>query len=152
VLLVALIGISAGGGTGKPAGNAAPVVTLTAPPTHSHPATAAPAAIATKASTMGQPAAKAATRTRAPATATPAVSPSPTAAAHTTAPAAEPVVQAPTTPAQATPAVCHPLTRKGACYEPGEVCRKADHLISGVAGDGEPITCEDSSGWHWEPS
>jgi hypothetical protein len=24
--------------------------------------------------------------------------------------------------------------------------------MSGVAGDGEAITCEDNDGWRWEPS
>jgi hypothetical protein len=38
------------------------------------------------------------------------------------------------------------------CYEPGEYCRDSDHGSSGVAGDGEAITCEDNDGWRWEPS
>jgi hypothetical protein len=66
---------------------------------------------------------------------------------------------APTTPApvvtqpnSAAPAGCQPLTNAGNCYEPGEFCRDSDHGVSGVAGDGEAITCEDNDGWHWEPS
>jgi hypothetical protein len=47
---------------------------------------------------------------------------------------------------------CYPLTNGGNCYEPGEYCRKSDHGASGIAGDGEPITCEDNDGWRWEPS
>jgi len=47
---------------------------------------------------------------------------------------------------------CHPLTDSGNCYEPGEYCRDDDHGASGVAGDGEPITCEDNNGWRWEPT
>lgn len=47
---------------------------------------------------------------------------------------------------------CYPLTNSGGCYEPGEYCRDSDHGASGIAGDGEPITCEDNNGWRWEPS
>jgi hypothetical protein len=72
-----------------------------------------------------------------------------------------PSAQAPTTPtapaapppaSSAAPASCHPLTNGGKCYEPGEFCRAADHGASGVAGDGEAITCKDNDGWRWEPS
>ena len=31
-------------------------------------------------------------------------------------------------------------------------CRDDDHGASGVAGDGEAITCEDNDGWRWEYS
>jgi hypothetical protein len=51
-----------------------------------------------------------------------------------------------------TPAGCSPLTNAGNCYEPGEYCRNSDHGVSGVAGDGEAITCEDNNGWRWEPT
>jgi hypothetical protein len=47
---------------------------------------------------------------------------------------------------------CYPLTNGGNCYEPGEYCRDSDHGVSGVAGDGEAITCLDNDGWRWEPS
>ena len=46
---------------------------------------------------------------------------------------------------------CHPLSSAGNCYEPGEDCSDADHGLSGVAGDGEPIVCADNDGWRWEP-
>jgi hypothetical protein len=64
-----------------------------------------------------------------------------------------PVVAVATTPAAApTPAGCHPLSDEGTCYEPGEYCRYDDEGMTGVAGDGETITCEDNDGWRWEPS
>jgi hypothetical protein len=50
------------------------------------------------------------------------------------------------------PTTCYPMTDSGNCYEPGEYCRNDDHGTSGVAGDGEAITCEDNNGWRWEPS
>jgi hypothetical protein len=78
-----------------------------------------------------------------------------TTAAQPTAPPPAPTQPAPTQPAPATsaaPAGCHPLSDEGTCYEPGEYCRDADHGMSGVAGDGKAITCEDNDGWRWEPS
>lgn len=48
------------------------------------------------------------------------------------------------------PAGCYPKTNSGNCYEAGEYCRSTDHGASGVAGDGEPIVCEDNNGWRWE--
>jgi hypothetical protein len=50
-----------------------------------------------------------------------------------------------------TPTGCYPLTNSGNCYEPGEYCRNGDHGMTGVAGDGEAIVCEDNNGWRWEP-
>ncbi|HEX3833052.1 MAG TPA: phospholipase D-like domain-containing protein [Solirubrobacteraceae bacterium] len=50
-----------------------------------------------------------------------------------------------------TPTSCYPTSSSGNCYEPGEYCSDADHGMSGVAGDGEPIVCEDNDGWRWEP-
>ena len=47
---------------------------------------------------------------------------------------------------------CHPLSDEGTCYEPGEFCRDSDHGVTGLAGDGEQITCEDNDGWRWEPT
>jgi hypothetical protein len=47
---------------------------------------------------------------------------------------------------------CHPLSNEGTCYEPGEFCRKSDHGVTGVAGDGKTIICEDNDGWRWEPA
>jgi hypothetical protein len=61
-------------------------------------------------------------------------------------------VSASTSPSAPTPTGCHPLTNSGNCYEPGEYCRNNDHGASGVAGDGEAITCEDNNGWRWEPT
>jgi hypothetical protein len=50
-----------------------------------------------------------------------------------------------------TPTGCYPLTSSGNCYEPGEYCPNADHGMTGVAGDGKTIICEDNNGWRWEP-
>jgi hypothetical protein len=65
-----------------------------------------------------------------------------------------PVVTTPptTVPVTAAPANCTPLTNGGNCYEPGEYCRDSDHGVTGRAGDGETITCEDNNGWRWEPT
>jgi hypothetical protein len=81
----------------------------------------------------------------APAQTTPAAAPP--APAQTT-----PVAAPPPPPASTAPAACHPLTNGGNCYEPGEFCRNVDHGASGVAGDGEAITCADNDGWRWEPA
>jgi hypothetical protein len=91
--------------------------------------------------------------TAAPSTA-PAVAPSNAPAAPSTAPAVAPSTAPAAAPTQAasTPAGCHPLSDEGTCYEPGEYCRDGDHGTSGVAGDGEAITCEDNDGWRWEPA
>jgi hypothetical protein len=59
---------------------------------------------------------------------------------------------APVTPTSSAPTGCYPLTDSGNCYEPGEYCRNADHGMSGVAGDGKAIICEDNDGWRWEPA
>lgn len=55
-------------------------------------------------------------------------------------------------PTTAAPVSCTPLTDGGNCYEPGEFCRNDDHGVTGRAGDGETITCEDNNGWRWEPT
>lgn len=47
---------------------------------------------------------------------------------------------------------CSPVSDSGTCYEPGEFCRDDDHGVSGSAGDGQAITCEDNDGWRWEPA
>jgi hypothetical protein len=44
------------------------------------------------------------------------------------------------------------MTSSGNCYSAGEFCSDADHGVSGTAGNGEAITCEDNNGWRWEPS
>lgn len=49
------------------------------------------------------------------------------------------------------PTGCSPKTSSGNCYEPGEYCSTADHGMTGVAGNGEPIICENNNGWRWEP-
>ena len=79
-----------------------------------------------------------------PAQTTAAASPSPT--------ASKTPATSPSPTASKTPANCSPLTNEGKCYEPGEFCRKSDHGMSGVAGDGKAIKCEDDDGWRWEPS
>jgi hypothetical protein len=116
-----------------------------------------------------KPAATAPAKSATPKALAPKATPKPTKPAAPTAPASTteaPASQAqapaspapaqstqPTTPpAAATPAGCYPLSNEGTCYEPGEYCRNADHGISGMAGDGEAITCEDNNGWRWEPA
>ena len=50
------------------------------------------------------------------------------------------------------PSGCTPKTPSGNCYEPGEYCPTADAGMTGVAGDGETITCVLESGrYHWHP-
>ena len=97
------------------------------------------------------PAPKAASPTPAPPVAT-TPPPAPVTPAATTPP------PAPTTPAAVpsapatTQASCSPISDEGTCYEPGEYCRDDDHGMSGIAGDGEAIVCEDNDGWRWEPA
>lgn len=64
------------------------------------------------------------------------------------APAPAPV----STPAAPAPSSCYPLTDAGNCYEPGEYCRASDSGTTGLAGDGESITCTNNDGLRWEPS
>lgn len=82
--------------------------------------------------------------------AVPATAPSTT---PPTVPPTVPPVTAPpaTTPPTAAPS-CTPISDEGTCYEPGEYCRDDDHGVSGIAGDGKRITCEDNDGWRWEDS
>lgn len=61
---------------------------------------------------------------------------------------------APSSPPSSPPAAggCHPKTPSGNCYEPGQFCPTADAGMSGVAGNGETITCVLESGrYHWHP-
>jgi hypothetical protein len=58
----------------------------------------------------------------------------------------------PPPPPPPTPRGCYPKTSSGNCYEPGEYCPTADHGMTGVAGNGEPIICENNNGWRWEPN
>ena len=78
----------------------------------------------------------------------PPASTAPTPAPEST-PAPTPAPAPTQTPA---PSSCTPLTNGGNCYEPGEYCRNSDHGSSGIAGNGEYITCKDNNGWRWEPS
>lgn len=66
--------------------------------------------------------------------------------------AAPPPARTTAAPPPATGTSCHPLSDEGTCYEPGEFCRDSDHGVTGLAGDGEQITCEDNDGWRWEPT
>lgn len=68
----------------------------------------------------------------------------------TTTPTSTPTTTSTTTPTT-TSTGCYPLASSGNCYEPGEYCPNADHGMSGVAGDGKAIICEDNNGWRWEP-
>jgi hypothetical protein len=76
-----------------------------------------------------------------------AAQPPPAAPSSPPHPAPPPTTAAPPPPGPG----CHPLTDSGKCYEPGEFCRDSDHGVTGVAGDGETIRCEDNDGWRWEP-
>src|SRR5690242_3444835 len=58
----------------------------------------------------------------------------------------------PSSSAAPPPASCYPTAASGNCYEPGEFCSLADHGMTGVAGDGERIVCQDNNGWRWEPA
>jgi hypothetical protein len=51
----------------------------------------------------------------------------------------------------AAPTGCTPKTSSGNCYEAGEFCSDADHGMTGIAGNGDPIKCEGSGSatWHW---
>jgi hypothetical protein len=75
-----------------------------------------------------------------------------------TTPAAQPAVSTapvrttPAPPPSSAPASCYPLSDEGTCYEPGEYCRDDDRGVSGVAGDGEAIICENKDGLRWEPA
>jgi len=40
----------------------------------------------------------------------------------------------------------------GDCYEPGEFCPHTDAGMTGVAGDGKTIICENNNGLRWEPT
>ena len=156
-LIIVIAGIANANGKAKQADNASAVATTT--PTHTATSSRAPTHHATSVGTVptkapvtvqaNAPAPAATTpapvaTTRAPAATTPvSTAAKPTATAH---------AAAPPPPTATAPAGCHPLTNGGNCYEPGEYCRDSDHGTSGVAGDGEAITCEDNDGWRWEPS
>jgi hypothetical protein len=77
----------------------------------------------------------------------------PRAGAVTAAAPAQPTTPPPAAqpPAPQPQASCYPISDEGTCYEPGEFCRDDDHGMTGLAGDGETIVCEDNDGWRWEP-
>jgi hypothetical protein len=144
LVLLLIIGIAGHHGTSTPTGGASPAPTVA--PTHT--VTSAPGVTTVKAvrkhpikkrTVAATPRAVASSTRAAPST---HAAPSPP--VHTTAAAAP-------TPS-AGPTGCYPLSDEGTCYEPGEYCRDSDHGSSGVAGDGEAITCENNDGWRWEPS
>lgn len=83
---------------------------------------------------------------------TPTTTAAPTTAAPTTQAAPPPTVAPPPPPTTAPPPGCYPKTSSGNCYEPGEYCPTADHGMTGVAGDGQRITCAYNNGWRWEAS
>ena len=112
----------------------APVTTSSAPPPAAVPTTAAPPTTAPARPAAPPPA---------PVRGTPPPAPAP----KSSAPAPKP----PPPPPSPAPAGCHPLTDGGKCYEPGEFCRDSDHGVTGLAGDGKVIKCEDNDGWRWEP-
>jgi hypothetical protein len=86
----------------------------------------------------------------APATTAPMTPAAPKPAPATTAPMT-PAAPKPAPPAPQPMSTCYPETSGGSCYKAGEFCPKADAGMSGVAGDGEGITCEASgSRWRWE--
>ena len=126
-----------GGGLAPSSSPAASVASTTPAPTQATSASTPPAVTATTASPKPAP-----THRRTP-TAAPTHAP---AATHTSPPARV----TPTHSASAAPS-CYPLTNGGNCYEPGEYCRNSDHGVTGVAGDGKAIKCEDNNGWRWEP-
>jgi uncharacterized iron-regulated membrane protein len=142
VLIIVIGGMASLGAKAKQGDNASAVATTTptrtATPsrTPTHHAVSAKA-VPTEAPVTAQAAAPApAATTRAPAATAPAAAPS----------------RPPSPPAATTPAGCYPLSDENTCYKPGEYCRDSDHGKSGVAGDGEAITCEDNDGWRWEPA
>jgi hypothetical protein len=67
-------------------------------------------------------------------------------------PAQAPAAQAPAaSTGPGTGGGCHPTASTGNCYEPGEFCPHADAGMTGVAGDGKAITCEQINGYYrWE--
>ena len=74
--------------------------------------------------------------------------------AHPPAAAAAPSPPSPpaASPPPASQVSCYPLSDEGTCYKPGEYCRDSDQGMTGVAGDGESIICEDNDGLRWEPT
>jgi hypothetical protein len=152
--LVVIIALANHSGSSPAAATAPAKPAATAPATSATPKAQAPKAQAPKATPKPtKPAAPAApaSPTQAPASQA-QTTPAAAAPAQPSSPAPVPSTQPTAPPAAATPAGCYPLSNEGTCYEPGEYCRHADHGVSGMAGDGEAITCEDNNGWRWEPA
>lgn len=157
-LIPVIVAASSCGSLSSPGNSTTPGSTMTASAT----ATGAPGQPATRVAAAAQQTQPGSTQTTSAASQAPAppTSAPPTSAPTTPAPTTPASTRpAPTTPAAVAPpptsmapAGCHPLTNGGKCYEPGEFCRNSDHGVTGVAGDGETITCEDNDGWRWEPS
>jgi hypothetical protein len=128
-IVLLIIAISNCGGNATPSGNNSPI-----------PSSAASGSLAgsPSGSPVGSP------------SGSPVGSPSGSPVGSAPAPAPPPPTTAPAA-APSTPSGCYPLTNGGKCYEPGEYCRNSDHGVSGVAGDGKTIKCEDNDGWRWEP-
>ena len=163
-IILVIIGVVTISNSSKPAANSSHVTRATtaagpaSAPAVVHPGTLSPPATPS----MPPPsplARRLGTRPAAPPTGAP-VAPAPDKAVRArTAPARPPATQPappppPPTAAQAAPAApagCTPKTDAGNCYQPGEFCRDSDHGVSGVAGDGKAIRCEDNDGWRWEP-
>lgn len=139
VALLAITGVTSGCGEANSTGSISPIASASAAlmPTGVSSATSAtkPAAGTTKVKARQR-------KTAAPVAPAPATSKAAAPPPPATAPAAAP----------STPVGCYPLTNGGNCYEPGEYCRNSDHGLSGVAGDGERIVCENNDGWRWEPA
>ena len=143
-------GLLAGGTACSPASPA---------PQDASPAVSAPPATPASSPPAPGPASPAVATSAPPAT-SPAPAPAPTRTITHAAPAAAPRAPAPArrsrrprpVPAPTpTHASCYPLSDSVTCYEPGEFCRESDHGVTGLAGDGETIRCEDNDGWRWEP-
>ncbi|WP_157436188.1 hypothetical protein [Actinospica robiniae] len=93
--------------------------------------------------------------------ATTSLAPATTAPRKTTAPAVVPVHRTSAAPVHTTKAPapvkttaqkpsCHPLSSTNHCYKPGQFCSNADHGMSGIDEEGDPIKCVDNNGWRWE--
>ncbi len=145
VLIIVIAGMASLGAKARQADNASAVATTT--PTRTATPSRTPARHATSAKAVPTSAPLTA-QAAAPAPATTAPAPATTAPA----PVATTHAAAPPPPASTAPTGCRPLSDEGTCYEPGEYCRDDDHGVTGVAGDGKTITCEDNDGWRWEPA
>ena len=155
--LLALAVIIAAANAGRPPAPRGSGTTAGLTTTVSATATVRPSHHATRAAAAAQPTQPQQTPLAAPVTShAPATSHAAAPSAHAPAPSVPASTTlastAPPPASSAAPVGCHPLTDAGNCYEPGEYCRDSDHGVSGVAGDGEVITCEDNDGWRWEPA